>query len=150
MAYTLTWYVPNRVVYGVLEDPFALSDLGVIQTEMAAFYEEGTAPVHLIVDARPIKRPIFNIREIRTAGLRPRNNPKLGQVIVIQNNILLRQFATLLIHVFNLKVQLILVLTLEDAIHTLRVKDLTLEGVEIPSTPPTPIPSTPPISQPEN
>lgn len=142
MSYTLSWYVPQRIIYVPLQDPIALSELGEIQTKVDPFHQEGIAPIHMIVDATAIRRPIFNIREMRSAGLTNKTRSTLGQVIVIQNNILLRQFATLLIHVFSIKINLTLVTTFEEAIQAIKARDITLQDMDMPAQPP--------MIQPEN
>lgn len=54
MGYEINWHIPERVIKITGEGALSFEDTDAINTELVSLLEEGTAPVHILLDASHI------------------------------------------------------------------------------------------------
>ncbi len=85
MAYSIEWYVPNRVFIYKLWDSISLEDIKNGSKEAQHFTNSGIAPVHCIVDARYLKTYPINFGMIKDAAAIIRQ-PNFGYFIHVHQD----------------------------------------------------------------
>ena len=104
MAYQLNWLLENRVLLQVAYGEITLEELHKMARELNDFLQMGTAPIHIIVDARQLK--LFPRGVLPNYHAYKNLNPKqLGWVIQVSDNQLLKYLASTVSHLigFNLR-----------------------------------------------
>lgn len=96
------WYIPNRVLYQRMYGEITLEELRGFNVESLQYVEQGQAPVHTLVDMREVTKYPMNLREISSQLLND-PGPKLGWVMVITNNPVLRFLASVVVQVAKVR-----------------------------------------------
>lgn len=65
MAYEVSWYRPERVVYLRVYDAFTIDELSIAAEFINEGVMNGIPPVHLIVDVRDVRSIPTNVLEIK-------------------------------------------------------------------------------------
>jgi len=128
MSYNIAWLIPERVILVQVHQDSTMSEWGAIQNEIIALTETGTAPVHAIIDVA-FNHGVMNLREVsNVSGLKPFNDPRMGWYVILQNSIIIRFFASLVIQLFSPKGHFVMVSTMEEGVKVLKHHDSTLEN----------------------
>src|SRR5690242_11266980 len=104
MAYEVSWYQPNRVIYFKAVNNLTIDELGTA----IKFIEDGvlnaSAPVHLIVDVRAVKSIPSNLLEIKKRVSYP-GGENMGWIVIIGINPLINTFVKVLTQLMRSKYQ---------------------------------------------
>jgi hypothetical protein len=104
VTYQLSWLVENRVLLQVAYGEITIEELNQLAAEINVFLQMGTAPIHIIVDARHLK--MFPQGVLRNYHAYENLNPKqLGWVVQVSDNQVLQYLTSTVSHLigFNLR-----------------------------------------------
>jgi hypothetical protein len=136
MSYSIHWLVPERILYVHVPADVPMTAWGAIQTEILAQIALGKAPVHQIIDTE-LSPNVTTIKDIKgVSGLRPVNHPKMGWVMILQHNVVVRFFATVALQLFTPQVKYEMVSDYSHAIEALKHRDDSLKALDLPMTKP--------------
>jgi hypothetical protein len=128
MPYELSWHQDKRIIYERLHGTFDLEEVMAASQSTEKHLNEGTAPVHLVVDMSGLKSFPTNITKLN-GMISYLKHPSLGWVIVTGGNTLSSFLVNVLSQVIKFRVAQRP--TLELAAEFLRTQDQTL-GVPAP------------------
>lgn len=67
MPYELSWYVPNRIIHARIEGDMGIDYLQQFVKDVQVYLEDGTAPVHILLDDAAAGPPPLRISDFRKA-----------------------------------------------------------------------------------
>ncbi len=82
MPYEVSWYRPNRIIYERVYGELTLNEVQGTVVEIERMLEEGTSPIHLIVDMRELDKVKVPVKEIANVS-RSLRSTKLGWVLLL-------------------------------------------------------------------
>ncbi len=85
MPFSSRWIVENRVIYTQVVGKLTSQEALEMSEAHARFLDAGTAPVHLVADAKELDSIPINMRQNAQMGQYPRH-PSLGWVIIAGGN----------------------------------------------------------------
>lgn len=106
MKYTMSWLIDKRVIFIVLQDELEVEEFRKFMIDLTAMVNEGTAPVHAVVDVRQITSAMHNMNGIGKvfADNRPQSN---GFTILIGGNPVTRFFVQIFLSIAKLEVRFV-------------------------------------------
>jgi hypothetical protein len=125
MLFELSWYLPKRVIHVHILGMLELSDVEAMSQAVAAFMEEGTAPVHILLDDAKGGRPPISLKEMQ-ARMEIANHPSIGWIVGVGEADPVAKFLIpLLMKIVNMKYTR--VATIEDGLNFLAKQDASLK-----------------------
>ncbi len=126
MIYPAQWLIKNRIIYAYAEGPTSLADLREHSLRVEALLDEGTAPVHIVLDSKRDFRPERIDLRSGLDNLRFVNHKSIGWIVqVIEGNHAMRFVARLIARFARINYQT--VTTHQEALEFLRVMDDSLD-----------------------
>lgn len=117
MAYSIEWYVPNRVFIYKMWGSISLEDIKAGSEQAHTFTSLGTAPVHCIVDSRYVKSYPVNFGMIKDAAAIIRE-PNFGYFIHVHQDKTAALVTKILVTIANLDYES--TMNVNDALRKLR------------------------------
>lgn len=135
MPTSIHWFVPDRVVYVGSNGVVTLEEMTHAQQFNTSLLDATTHElgVHIIFDTRATTKTPTNISEVRKLNQSLVSHPKLGWVIVLEGNTVLRFISSMMAQLSHIHMKP--VATWEDALVFLDYIDSTMSP--LPSEPPT-------------
>jgi hypothetical protein len=128
MLFELNWYLPKRIIHVQVLAELDLNAVEEMSRETAKLMQEGTAPVHILLDDAKGGRPPISLKEMK-ARLEIANHPAIGWIVGIgEADPVAKYLIPLLMKIVNMKYTR--VEKLEDALNFLSKQDATLEKTE--------------------
>jgi hypothetical protein len=128
MPYQLEWLQDKRIVREVLSGEFDLAASTELAAATAKCLEEGTAPIHLIIDVTDMVKSPTNLRSINSVTDYMKD-PKLGWVVLIGANTMVKFISSVISHITKFKFTT--VANLDEAVSFLQKQDATLKVEQI-------------------
>lgn len=88
MAYELSWYIPNRILYLSILGDYALDDARLVNRNIIEELENSPHDLMLFIDGMEMKR-LHNFQEIRSSQ-EYMDHPKLKRIFVATNDRLVK------------------------------------------------------------
>lgn len=128
MPYDVGWYIEGRVIHDRLSGTVSIEDAEGTGQIIVEYLNEGTRPVHLIVDMTTASgfAPTVNVRRIHDIVTRQMRSESLGWTLLVSENKLARFLASTVSQLARISMQTFS--TLDDAVAFLREYDPTLTG----------------------
>lgn len=117
MAYSIEWYIPDRVFIYTMWDSISLEDIQSSSKEAHNFTRIGSPPVHCIVDARYLKTYPINFSMIKDAASIIRE-PNFGYLIHVHQDKTVALATKILVTIANVKYES--TMDMDDALQKLR------------------------------
>lgn len=125
MTYQVHWLIPHRLVEIRFSGDGNLPDLIAAQRDCLSLLEDGRAPVHVLVNTQEVSKPFVDIREMR-ASLKLMDDSRLGWLLLVGGNAVVRFAITLVAHHLIPRVRLRMVESTQEALLFLNEQDITL------------------------
>ncbi|MEM9952889.1 MAG: hypothetical protein AAF846_14890 [Chloroflexota bacterium] len=125
MGWSVSWSIPQRIYVVKIEGEITEADFIAGCEKSTEFVREGIAPVHCIIDAKFATIPHVNIAKAREIA-QVFNEPKLGWVLMISANPIVRMVGSILSQLSNKRCKF--VNTVDEALVLLQRDDLTLQN----------------------
>jgi hypothetical protein len=126
MSYEISWYIPQRVLLIRLTGELGLNDVEAMALDIKTMLEQGTAPVHILLDDTLGGEPPKSLRELKTR-MEAVKDTGVGWVVGIgEVNAVAKFLVPLLMKI--VRINFVRHSTLEDAVQFLIQRDITLHG----------------------
>ncbi|RMF79280.1 MAG: hypothetical protein D6737_11930 [Chloroflexi bacterium] len=123
MGYQVSWLEEQRVINVYTFGDLTFDDIRASSRITVEWIRSGVAPVHTIVDAREATQFPNRVNEFRQALVHPRSS-KVGWIIVVTDDPIMKLFTSLIAKVFHYKLRI--AKTHDEAIQFLQRIDNTL------------------------
>ncbi len=126
MPFETRWLHEKRVVYAQIQGEVTLDDIRRYGEEVSARLDDGTAPVHVVLDCTAMQKFPVSLNAIMAGG-RYATDPKHGIDVIIGGPRLLRSVAGMVSKMLNTSFRT--ADTLDAAVQVLLEADATLAGL---------------------
>jgi len=128
MAYTLDWFVPNRIAVAKVGETLTLEDGYTQNSYMLPLLASADQPIHLVLDLTLTRHFPMRLNENVLAGTEYMRHPMMGWLIVVNQGS--NPFLHLLVSVVGKTtgVNLRFVNSFDEALSSLHKLDLTLQA----------------------
>ncbi len=127
MAYELSWYHEQRVIYVRIWGDLTLDELRHYNTEVYDKLDHGVSPVHLILDVTDMKQFPPSLTALKSTA-HYLSHPNLGRNVMIGGPMLAQSFARITAQL--LKLDFRTTRTMREALSLLKDGDATLVAME--------------------
>lgn len=124
METKVAWYLENRIILAHVADDNTIEDLAVINKAIVQYLEQGTAPIHLLIDVTEMGSIPSNIAKIKQT-FTYLDHPSIGWSLFIGHMNAIEKFIVSITTQMS-KLDAKTVDTIEDAIAVLNRVDATL------------------------
>jgi hypothetical protein len=123
MAYEVSWYRPERVVYLRAFDAFTINELADAAVFIGEGVRNGIPPVHLIVDVRDVRTIPTNVLEIKALN-EYLGHENMGWLVIVGAHSVVNMIAVVVSKLLKTKYRNFRYL--EPALEFLSTEDVTL------------------------
>lgn len=125
MPHTIEWYLPKRIVFMYVEGNFTLENFSDVSNGLIELFDEGEAPIYLLVDDSQVEKIPIKLRHIQTQFEFMRH-PSLGWIVSIGDaNPLLNYIIPMVTKIIGIK--FVRYKTMEEALNFIKKQDQTIE-----------------------
>jgi len=107
MVYSIDWYQEGKVILANVQGSVTLDDLGSLQEQVFAYLDNGTAPIHLIVDTTNLGQMPLKLNELRNVTRYMADDRFGWQVIVGGLNPIARMIGSILMQLAGREIILV-------------------------------------------